>query len=226
MASLSLTDLADRVLTRAAERRAAGRYVLGIAGPPGVGKSTLAEGLRDAINVRTGSSTAEVAPMDGFHLDNATLAAAGRLAQKGAPDTFDAAGFVEHLARLRASRPGQDIAWPTFDRSTDASVLGGAVFRAETIVITEGNYLLSTGRSGDWSAVAGLLDESWYLDGDRATRTARLIRRHLDGGRTEANARAKVFDSDLVNARSVEGDRVRADTILWESGNVYLTRHA
>jgi pantothenate kinase len=207
-----LPALARYLLVRSAETTADGRRLLvGIAGPPAAGKSTLAERLRDEVNRRAGRATAEVAPMDGFHLPNATLDTAGSRARKGAPDTFDAAGYADLLARLRESQ--EPVAWPTFDRRLDAPVPAGATFLSETtIAITEGNYLLVS--DGPWAAVRGLLDVAWYVDAEVDALRPRLLRRHVRGGRSSDEAAVKTDTSDLANAVLISATRHRADLVL------------
>ncbi|WP_063052942.1 nucleoside/nucleotide kinase family protein [Nocardia arthritidis] len=203
------------LVRRVRERAGRGRYLLGIAGPPGAGKSTLSIALRDAINREAGGMIAEIAPMDGFHLDNDILRASESLARKGEPDTFDVDGYLAGLRRLRTTPMGEPVEWPTFDRSVDARVPGGVVFDRQSIVLTEGNYLLlddfGTRR---WSAVRALLDECWYLDAARDVIEDRLLRRHIRGGRTPAAAYDKVRDSDLRNAEFVAATEQRADLVL------------
>src|SRR6186713_949172 len=71
------------------------RRILGIAGPPGGGKSTVAR----AVVAELGE-LARLVPMDGFHLSQAELVRLGRRDRMGAPDTFDAAGYATLLKRL------------------------------------------------------------------------------------------------------------------------------
>ncbi|WP_218021604.1 nucleoside/nucleotide kinase family protein [Nocardia acidivorans] len=215
---ISLAELAARI-RRSADGQA-GRFVLGIAGPPGAGKSTLARGVRDELNLAAGGPIAEVAPMDGFHLTTAQLLAMGEVGRKGAPDTFDAGAYVDLLRRLREAPLGQSISWPTYDREIHDPVPGGVVFGDQRIVVTEGNYLLLED-FGAWSEVRPLLDETWYLDVPRPVIEQRLVRRHIRGGRTPEAAKTKVAQSDLLNARLVEGTRPRADLVLRKFGRAY-----
>jgi pantothenate kinase len=149
--------------------------------------------------------------MDGFHLPNEDLVRLGLRDVKGAPPTFDAAGYVELLRRLRLARPEGDRA-PLFRRDLDRSVPDAISIPAGvSLVVTEGNYLLLD--HGPWAPVRGLLDEAWYVASDER-RVERLIGRHAEHGRTPEDARAWVLRSDEANARIVEGTRDRADVVI------------
>ncbi|GAA5043606.1 nucleoside triphosphate hydrolase [Nocardia callitridis] len=198
-----------------------GRFLLGIAGPPGAGKTTLALALRDALNEAETLATgvrrpiAEIAPMDGYHLTNAMLRTKGTLARKGEPDTFDTAAYLDSLLRLRTTSLGNPVPWPTFDRAVDDPIPAGVVFARQRIVITEGNYLLLDDFAGKkWSSVRGLLSQAWYLDAAREAIEERLFHRHVRGGRTPEAALAKVRQSDLRNAQLIAATRHHADLIL------------
>jgi len=182
------------------------RRLLGIAGPPGAGKSTLAAQLARAL-----APAAAVVPMDGFHLANAELARLGRRDRKGAPDTFDALGFTALLRRLRAA--DHDVYAPLFDRDLEEAVAGALLVpRDLPLVITEGNYLLLD--QGGWGGVRGLLDEVWYLEPDDAAREERLIARHVAHGKAPDEARAWALGSDRRNARTVARTRGLADLVV------------
>ncbi|MET8521697.1 nucleoside/nucleotide kinase family protein [Nocardioides sp. NPDC004968] len=201
--------LSGNGLVRLAEQlkeKAGARFVLGVVGPPGAGKSTLAERLRDVLN--ESGRVAVVAPMDGFHRSNAELDAMEARGRKGEPDTFDAAGYVAALRRVREGR----VEWPTFSRITDEPVPAGVVIEDEPIVITEGNYLLLD--EGPWKDVRGLLDEAWFVDVPDAVLVPRLLERFLVGGRSREEAEAKIAASDLRNAALVRATRDRADLVL------------
>ncbi|MGW4633198.1 nucleoside/nucleotide kinase family protein [Nocardia sp. NPDC004415] len=212
---LTVGELAQRVPVAAVAGR---RVLLGIAGPPGAGKSTLARRLCAALG-----KSAVVAPMDGYHLRNAVLRERGALERKGEPDTFDVAGFVADLRALRETPVGTAVAWPLFDRAIDEPTEGGVVVRDERVVVIEGNYLLLTeDEAPGWSGVRELLDACWYLDAPREVITTRLVDRHVLGGRTPGAARSKVTDSDLRNADLVARGRTRADRVLTAAGAGYL----
>lgn len=183
-----------------------GRTLLGIAGPPGAGKSTLAARVADALG-----ADAVVVPMDGFHLAQATLERLGRADRKGAPDTFDAAGFVALLHRLRAS---EETVWaPEYCRDLRHGVTGAIEVPATTpLVIVEGNYLLCD--EAGFAPVRELLDETWFCEIDDDVRIERLIARHIATGKEPGFAREWVLGSDEANARLVATTRDRADRLV------------
>lgn len=186
------------------------RRLLGLVGAPGAGKSTLAAALLQAV----GADRAQVVPMDGFHLANVELQRLGRSGRKGAPDTFDSAGYVALLQRLREQRPDGDIVYaPEFRREIEEPIAGAiAVLPSTQLVITEGNYLLHD--VGPWAGAAAMLDEVWYVDIDDAVREERLVRRHQQFGRSAEEARAWVASTDAPNARLIAATRVRAHHVL------------
>ena len=184
------------------------RFMLGLAGAPGAGKSTVAQALLEAFGGR-----AVVVPMDGFHLANSELARLGLAHRKGAPCTFDAAGYVALLERLRRRPDGGIIYAPEFRRDIEEAIAGAiAVPDDVELVITEGNYLLLDDEP--WRGVREQLDETWYVDVDPDLRRARLVERHMRFGRSEQAARDWVEGTDEPNARLIEATRTRAHRVL------------
>ncbi len=180
--------------------------MLGIVGAPGAGKSTLAEGLVQALG-----DQAVLVPMDGFHLADVELRRLGRSDRKGAPDTFDAAGYV-HLLRRVVERADQVVYAPVFRREQELAEAGALPVPATVpLVVTEGNYLLL---DGPFAPVRELLTECWYLDVEPAVRLGRLVGRHVRHGRTEHDAREWVERTDEPNARLVVASRERADRVV------------
>lgn len=182
-----------------------GRRILGIAGLPGSGKSTLTAQI-----LETYGDIAVNVPMDGFHLANAELKRLGRATRKGAPDTFDASGYVALLKRLRAPVAGDTVYAPAFHREIEEPIAGEIPVPAETqLVITEGNYLLM--EEGAWRDVGPLLDEVWFVDVDDEQRLRQLLERHMRYGRTREDALHWIETTDEPNARRIAATAHRAD---------------
>jgi pantothenate kinase len=197
----------ESLVERARLLAANGRGVLGICGPPGAGKSTLAAQLVAGVG-----DTAVVLPMDGFHLHDDELERLGRSQRKGAPDTFDVAGYIALLARIRAETE-QAVYAPEFDRHLELSVAGAIAVRPRhRLVVTEGNYLLHDGAG--WSGVRPLLDEVWFVDQDETSRVERLVQRHVAHGKSPELARRWTLSSDQTNADLVAGTRDAADLVV------------
>ena len=186
------------------DARGRSRYVFGLAGPPGSGKSTVATRLADALG-------AVVVPMDGFHLDNIELARLGLSDVKGAPETFDAAGFVRLVEQLQhADGP---VPAPSFDRVADRTIDAAITVEPnDHIVIVEGNYLLL--EHPPWAALRELFDRTGYLAVDDAMRVERLVARHVSHGRSLEDAYEFVRTSDEANAAIVAASRHRTDVAI------------
>ncbi|MBW8740452.1 MAG: nucleoside/nucleotide kinase family protein [Streptomyces turgidiscabies] len=203
----------DELLDRArALVRGDRRAVLGIAGSPGSGKTTLAKRLVRALN-GDGSPWVAHVPMDGFHLADVELERLGLRDRKGAPDTFDAAGYAALLRRLRENSDREIVYAPGFERVLEQPVAGAIpVFPSARLVVTEGNYLLLT--EGSWSRVRAQLDEVWFCALDEDERVRRLVARHEEFGKDHDTALAWVLGTDQRNADLVAATRDRADLVV------------
>lgn len=205
-------DLAARV-TALFDRRE--RVILGIAGCPGAGKSTLATQVTEHF-AASGIPSVWV-PMDGFHLADEELDRLGRRRYKGAIDTFDAHGYLALLRRI-ARETANTVYAPTFDRTIEEPIAGSVPVAVGTrLVVTEGNYLLDD--SEPWNSVSDALTETWFADVDDDLRRERLIRRHIRYGKTPADARDWVLSVDEPNAERIRRSRLRADLIVTPQPN-------
>lgn len=192
-----VADLSKRIVSA---RDGHQRVLVALAGPPGAGKSTLAAALKEAVCAEAGRGSAELVPMDGFHLDNAELHRRGLFAVKGAPETFDAAGFVALVRNAR--KAVDDLPYPIFDRANDRTLQDAAILKAQTrFVIFEGNYLLL--QQGDWAELSGLFDVTVLLTAPISVLRGRLVGRWLKHGLSQRDAEARAEGNDMVNARTV-----------------------
>jgi pantothenate kinase len=187
------------------------RRLLGITGAPAAGKSTLAGSLTAAL-----APDAVLVPMDGFHLAATQLRRLGRLDRKGAPDTFDAAGYLALLRRL-CDRTEDVVYAPEFRREIEEPIAGAiAIEPSVRLIVIEGNYLLAP--TPPWDELRDLFDEVWYCERDERKRVAYLIQRHHEYGKSPEEARHWALGSDQRNAEFIATTRSRADIIAWLDG--------
>jgi pantothenate kinase len=198
--------LAAELVVKAAGRD---RYIIGIAGAPGSGKSTFADALFKALLAK--GESAVVVPMDGYHFDDIVLNARGHRARKGAWYTFDAPGFVHLIKRIKSSDP--DIAIPVFDRTMELSRAAAEVIDAETrFIIVEGLYLLL--KREPWDLLKPLFDISVFVNVAKTELERRLTKRILDHGHDEAYAKNWIASNDMLNADEVIANSAVADLII------------
>ena len=184
------------------------RILVGIAGAPGAGKSTLSQALSTKLN--KSEHVAAVIPMDGYHLDDSLLEDLGLLKRKGAPETFDFAGFKHLLLRIKNE---DEVVYPVFDREREISIAGAGILKKNIrIVIVEGNYLLFD--EEPWSCLSKLWDYSVFLDVELTVLEQRLIDRWLNHGFSRAEAQQKALGNDIQNSKRVIASRIQADRII------------
>lgn len=190
------------------------RILVGISGPPASGKTTLAAELARRLNAQ--KCLTAVVPQDGFHLDNAVLSERGILNRKGAPQTFDGAGFVHLVRRLKEP---VDVAVPLFDRPRDIAIAGARIIPAEAeVVIVEGNYLLFD--DAPWFNLAPMWALSVRLEVPMSDLRARLIQRWLGHGLSSAAATRRATSNDIPNAQEVLDKALPADVTLQPDGTI------
>ncbi|MGK9040234.1 MULTISPECIES: nucleoside triphosphate hydrolase [Agrobacterium] len=208
--TLKLETIAEDVLRRAEGRS---RFIVAIAGPPGAGKSTLADALCDALLAR--GETAAVLPMDGFHMDNGILEGRGLLPRKGAPETFDVRGFLDIVSAVR--RGGQEVLVPVFDRSREIAIASARAIAPETrFILAEGNYLLLD--EAPWTTLSKSFDVTIFVGPSVDVLEERLRKRWQGYGLDEAAIHAKLFENDLPNGKRVIENARPADIRIdiWE----------
>jgi pantothenate kinase len=188
------------------------RAILGIAGSPGAGKSTLVDLLLERVAAAKGADWVAHVPMDGFHLADAQLERIGARGRKGAPDTFDAAGYAHLLERVKWE-VDEPVYVPGFDRTLEQPLAAAlVVLPSARLVVTEGNYLLLD--DPDWARARRAMDAVWFVASDESERIARLVARHIEFGKTPDEARAWVATTDQRNAELVAGTVGRAERVI------------
>jgi pantothenate kinase len=189
------------------------RYIVAIAGPPASGKTTLAQKLCDDINSKVSASPCVVVPMDGFHLDNEKLDQMGIRHIKGAPQTFDAEGFVELIQQIRLDNGAVVI--PEFNRKLDAVVLGDQSINPDhRIIVVEGNYLLLD--ESPWGQLKAMFDLSVMLTPEEKTLEKRLISRWEKYAHSEEEAKVCAYSNDILNSKYALAHSMQADITLVE----------
>jgi pantothenate kinase len=189
--------------------------VIGVVGAPGAGKTTLVESLVSELNKDIPDPEHQHyahVPMDGFHLSDQELTRLGLLDRKGAPETFDVHGYAATLHRLRSPRTAVVYA-PGFERTLEQPIAGVIpVYPSATTILTEGNYLLLD--SPEWQQVRNQCTEIWYCEQDNELRIQRLIQRHIQFGKTPAEAESWVHTVDEKNAQLIQSSRANADLVV------------
>ena len=187
--------LSDYIIENSEGRK---RYIVAIAGPPGAGKSTFAQAL--LLLLKEKSIQAKIISMDGFHLDNSILADRNLLDRKGAPATFDTAGFIHLMNRLTNFE--DDVVIPEFDRNKDLSIAGSSIISTkDKVLIVEGNYLLI--EEEPWTELKKTWDQTIFINPGMDTIEQRLLNRWLRHGLDAKDAKKRTLTNDLPNARYV-----------------------
>lgn len=197
------------------QRAAARRILVFLAAPPATGKSTLLQFMEEMSHTRAELTSIEALGMDGFHYPNSYLASHTILRDgaeiplkniKGAPETFDVALLAE---KIRAAKKGV-TAFPVYDRRIH-DPRPDALIADAPILLIEGNWLLLD--EEPWHVLRPLADYTLRIDVPPARLRDRLIARKVQGGLSEAEARAFYEASDAVNVLRFAAHAGAADEV-------------
>ncbi len=204
--SSTIEDIAGEIIARAGDTK---RFLVAIAGPPGAGKSTLADRVAEALRAK--GESAEVLPMDGFHMDNAVLIEKGLLKRKGVPESFDVRAFLDIVKAVRAAE--EEVLVPVFDRSRELAIASARIVSPDhRFILIEGNYLLLS--QGKWAELEGMFDYSIMLAPPMEVLEQRLWDRWKGYELDDEAARDKVYGNDLPNGRLILENRRPADATV------------
>ncbi|KAH1078075.1 hypothetical protein GLYMA_19G161200v4 [Glycine max] len=202
------------------------KLLVGLAGPPGAGKSTLAHEVARRINKlwpEKASSfdsqvqlpdVAIVVPMDGFHLYRSELDEMENPeeahARRGAPWTFNPLRLLQCLKNLRMHG---SVYVPSFDHGVGDPVEDDIFVNLQhKVVIVEGNYLLL--EDGVWKEISSLFDEKWFIDIDIDKAMQRVLKRHISTGKPPDIAKQRIENNDRLNAELIMKSKKNADIII------------
>ena len=186
------------------------RFVVGIAGGPGSGKSTFAVRLKELINSNAKADLAQIFPMDGFHRKNIALERSGLISVKGAPETFDVKGYLSMLNRIKL---GENLKAPVYSREIHDVIENAlSIEPYHKIIITEGNYLFYD--MAGWCEIKDIIDLKIYIEAEKNVCEKRLLERHMRGGKTEAEALEKIREVDMKNFDLIDQTIKYADEVI------------
>ncbi len=185
------------------------RIIIGLAGLPGAGKSTLTKQWSEKMGDKIA-----ILSMDGFHYYKSELRnfpdPEKAFARKGAPWTFNSKSFVDRVKQLKEGKVTQ---WPDFKHGGDPIEDAFSITHSANLILIEGLYLLY--RENDWNDLQYYLDETWFLDTPEPLAQSRVISRHMKSANLSLEeATLKAQSNDLLNGKLVLNTKDKADYLI------------
>ncbi|KAI8885376.1 P-loop containing nucleoside triphosphate hydrolase protein [Backusella circina FSU 941] len=189
------------------------RYIVGITGIPGSGKSTVSTQLTNRLNAKAQQEQlgeiAVLIPMDGYHKTRAELDVMedpqNAHARRGSHWTFNPELLVTLLHKLRNYHQYPDLYAPSFDHKAGDPVENDIyISKHHFIIIVEGLYL-NLEEPAPWNQIPALLDESWFIPISIDASRKRTSQRHFQCGLTDTLEKGieRYNNNDILNAEFV-----------------------
>ena len=191
------------------------RVVVGIAGPTGSGKSVVAILFQELAKQARLNFAFDCITIDAYHYPNhflnSHLSGGEPLKKvKGRFDTYD----VKALARdLQTFVAGENASFPVYSRKLHDPVADGVRIEAKpALLIVEGLWLLYD--QAGWETIGPLMDYSLFIESAKERTREPVIRRHMTGGRSLADAARHYELVDGRNSDLVLSTKPRADRVI------------
>lgn len=214
-------DLTERIIKLLQSKPKNQRLLIGLAGSPGSGKSTISYNVTERINKFFGEDVSIVLNQDGYHYTREELSKFPEpelaFKRRGAPFTFNPKGFLELIHKIKKpiSPETKDILAPSFNhKAKDPEPNSKIITPAHRIVIIEGNYVLL--KDEYWREISAIVDEKWKIKVEPLQARRRIVKRHLEAGisATEDEAIERCNNNDLVNAVYIRENSVIPDLVI------------